>query len=207
MTAPRQGALATPRIQQLVETPAGETLPIPDAILQIIRAGGSRKAAATWAGIHPATLADWVNRGLATWEKIHDNPEEPPVNLEKPGNPETTPDDPLASLPPSERHYVDLAIAVTQAEVAAEMRLVTSLYEAAKVDWRATIEILRARERGGTGGCTWNQKTAVELSGPGGGPVVPAGVTVLSDTAFAQKVAELERRRSAALDVAEAAHG
>lgn len=197
MTAPRKGTLATPRIQQLVATPAGETLPIIDAILQIIRAGGSRNAASTWAGIHPATLSGWINRGLETWERLdsnHDNPE-------KQANAIENPDDPHANVPDTERPYLDLALGVVQAETAAEMRLVTSVYEAAKADWRAAVEALRARERG-----TWTPNPRVEVTGPGGGPV-SHGVTVLSDTAFAQKVAELERRRAVALDVAEAASG
>jgi hypothetical protein len=196
MTEPRQGALATPRIQQRIETPAGETLTVADAILQIIRAGGTRRAAAAWAGIHAATLSNWISRGLATWEQAdsnHDNPEKQATTIENS-------DDPLVNVPDTERPYVDLAIGVAQSEVAAEMRLVTSVYDAAKDDWRAAVEALRARERG-----TWVATPRVELTGAGGGPVTH-GVAVLDHAGAARIVANLEERRAqqAALPVAEA---
>jgi hypothetical protein len=196
VTAPLEGALATPRILQPVETPAGETLPIIDAVLQIVRAGGTREAAATWAKVHPATLSRWVSKGLEIWEQLDGNPD----NQEKQAGAIENPEDPLANATPTQRPYLDLAIMVAQAETATEMRLVTSLHEAAKVDWRAALAALQARERG-----TWNPTPRLVVTGPGGGPVTH-GVTVLSDVAFAQKVAELERRRAVAIDVAEAAH-
>lgn len=194
MTAPRQGALATPRIQQLIETPAGETLTVTDAILQIVRAGGTRRAAATWAGIHPATLSNWIARGLATWEQASsndDNPEKQATTIENH-------DDPLANVPDPERPYVDLAIGVTQGEVAAEMRLVTSVYDAARGDWRAAVAALTARERG-----AWAPPSRLELTGAGGGPVAH-GVAVLDHAGAARIVASLEERRAAALTVGEA---
>lgn len=197
MTAPRQGALATPRILQPVETPAGETISVADAILQIIRAGGNHRAAATWARIHPATLSGWIARGLETWEQLDSNSDNPEKQVDTIENPE----DPLANVPDSERPYVELAIGVAAGETAAEMRLITSVYEAAKSDWRAAVEALRARERG-----TWNPTPRVEITGPGGGPV-QHGVARLSDEGFALKVAELEQRRAAALTVGEAGHG
>lgn len=197
MTEPRQGTLATPRILQQVATPAGETLPVSDAILQIIRAGGTRRAAATWAGIHPATLSNWIARGLATWEQAdsnHDNPEKQATTIENP-------DDPLANIPETERPYVDLAVGVTQGEVAAEMRLVTSVYDAAKGDWRAAVAALTARERG-----AWAPPSRLEVTGAGGGPVA-AGVAVLDHVGAARIVASLEERRAAALTVGEAVSG
>lgn len=196
MTAPLQGALAIPRILQPVETPAGETLPIIDAVLQIVRAGGTREAAAIWAKVHPTTLSRWVSKGLEIWEQLDSNPDNPENQADAIENPE----DPLANATSTERPYLDLAIRVAQAEVATEMRLVTSVHEFAKVDWRAALAALQARERG-----TWNPTPRVEISGPGGGPVTHK-VAEYSDVAFARKVAELEGRRAAALSVVEAAH-
>jgi hypothetical protein len=197
MTEPRTGALATPRILQQVETPTGQTLPITEAVLQVIRGGGSRRAAATWAKIHPATLQGWITRGLETWEQLDsnaDNPEKQATTIENP-------DDPLADVPDTERPYVELAIGVLQSEVAFEMRLVTDVVTASRTEWRAGVALLQARERG-----AWNPTPRVEVTGPGGGPV-SHGVTVLSDVQFARKMAELEQRRNAAITVGEAAHG
>lgn len=197
MTAPRQGALATPHILRQVATPAGEQLTVMDAILQIIRAGGTRKQAAIWANVAPSTLSKWITRGLATWEQLdnnHDNPEKQATAIENP-------DDPYATCPEPERPYLQLAMGVAQGEVAYDMRLVTSLSEHAKTDWRAALEVLRSRERG-----TWNTTPRVEVTGPGGGPIAHGVVTFTRDS-FEAKVAELEERRARALDVGEAAYG
>lgn len=194
MTAPRQGALAVPRIRQPVETPTGETLPAVDAVLQILRAGGSQRAAAAWAGIHPATLSGWISKGLATWEQTDRNPEKQADTIENP-------EDPLANVAPDDRPYVDLAIAVEQAAAVAEMRLVSSVYEAAKGDWRAAQAALAARARG-----TW-AATRVEGGADSNDVPVARGVAFLDDGGAARLVATLEERRAAALPVGEVARG
>lgn len=194
MTAPRQGALATPRIRQLIETPAGETLTVADAILQIVRAGGSRNAAATWAGVHPATLSNWIARGMETWQQLDSNAD----NAEKQATTIENPEDPLVNVPDAERPYVDLARGVTQGEVAFEMRLLTDWAAATKSEWRAGLALLQARERG-----KWNPTPRVEITGLGGGPVDP-DFDRLDHAGAARVVASLEKRRAAALEVGEA---
>lgn len=189
MTAPVTGALATPRILQPVETPTGEHLPVKDAIIQAVKAGARHRTAATWAGVHPATLSGWLARGAATWQQ-----------LEKQVETIENPDDPFATVPEPERPYLELAMAVGKAEAYAEMRLVAGIYDAAKADWRAGQAALAARDRD-----SWAPTPRVEVTGVGGGPVAH-GVVALSAGEFERKMAELERRRQlAALPVGEVA--
>lgn len=155
---PKLKALAKPRIlhDSKVENPRqpGTFLSMTEAIVQAVRGGNTHADAALWAGVTPPTLSQWLARGLQS------------LTAQETAAAETGA---MSDIPEADRPYAELAEQVLRADAMHRMKLVGHVNKAAERPdlWKAAVTALVAKETG-----TWRTPTrAVEVSGPGGGPV------------------------------------
>lgn len=148
-------------------------------IIDAVRAGNYLETAASYAGVHRATLHTWITNGRKLREQLEARAEatvDPTVNVDpKPDDDEDKSDgteedtlDHIRDLGKDHPHwpYCEFHDEVEKARAVAECRSVAIIQRAGDTNWQAHAWFLErtARER-------WGRYNRVELSGPNNKPV------------------------------------
>lgn len=140
-----------------------------EAIIDAVRAGNDHETAAGWAGIWPETLSRWITRGAKELARMATTNADEPADTEK--------------------SYVNLTLQLHHVEAAAEARMTAQWQAHFGRDWHAIERFMAKRWRSKWG----DAPKALELSGPGGGPIAVAAAVMSLDEAEAM-LAQVEAR-------------